>query len=126
MVLISWGCHAYSFAHCVKLVQEIISTFEYFKIVWILDNWIIFNQRFLMICLIICIFFFVYNFSKHSDSLSSVELSSMIMIFDSSPSVEQTYDKVLSTRNSSDLLLSVEQTRDIRICCVLVLSVLTW
>ena len=61
----------------------------------------------------------------HSYSLSSVEISSTIMIFDSSLSVKQACDNVFSTRNSFYLLPCVEQTRNIRICCLPVISVLT-
>ena len=125
IVFISWVCHARSFARCVKLVQEILSTFEYVKIDWLLDNWIIRNCRFLMICLIICIFFFVYALWKNSDSLSSVEISSTIMIFDLYSYVEHTCDKSFFTRNSFDLIFYVEQTCDIRVCFVPVIYFIT-
>ena len=62
IVFISWGCHALSFARCVKFVQNIPSTFKYVEMSWILKNWIICNRRFLVLCLIPWIFFFVYAF----------------------------------------------------------------
>ena len=62
IVFISWVWHECSFASCVKLVQNISTALEYVKIARILDNWIIRNQRFLMIFFIICIFLFVYTF----------------------------------------------------------------
>ena len=62
-------------------------------------------------------FFTLFIFSwTHSDSLSYVGLSSMMMAFDLSLSVEQICDKISSTRNSFDFLLSAEQTCVIRIC----------
>ena len=78
MVFISWSCHACSFVSCIELVQDILSTFKYVKISWLLDNWIIRNCRFLILCLIPCVFFSVYILWMHYDSLSSIELSSTI------------------------------------------------
>ena len=88
ILFISWVFHAGSFACCVKIVQEIISTLEYVKIAWLLDNWIIRNQRFLVICLIICIFFFFILLCTNYYSLSPIEISSRIRLSDSSSSVE--------------------------------------
>ena len=62
ILFISRVCHARSFARCVNPVQNILPTFEYVKIYWFLDNWIIRKYRFLMLCLNICIFFYVYVF----------------------------------------------------------------
>ena len=88
MVFISWSCHARSFVPRIKLVQDILSTFKYVKISRLLDNWIIRNCRFLIICLIPCVLFSVYVLLIHSDSLSSVELSSTMIPFEFSLSVE--------------------------------------
>ena len=51
----------------------------------------------------------------HSDSLSSVELSPKMVILDFSSSVEETRDKVVSTRKYFDLLSSIEQLYEIGI-----------
>ena len=62
IIFISRVFHARSYAHCVNIVQEILTTFEYVKISRLLDKCIIRNKRFIIICLVICIFFFVYAF----------------------------------------------------------------
>ena len=125
MVFISWSWHARLFVRLSKLAQEILYTSECVKIAHLIENWIIRNWRFLRICLILCVFFLFMFLLTHSDSLSSVELSSEMTNFDSSLYVEQICNTVLSTRNSFDLILSVEQTREIEICFVSFISVLT-
>ena len=63
---------------------------------------------------------------ENYDSLSSVKLFSKIILFYSSSSVEQTCNKYLTTRNSFDYFLHVEQMCEIGICCVPVISALIW
>ena len=60
----------------------------------------------------------------YSDSLSSVEHSSTMMTFFLPLSAEQLCEKVLSTRNSFNSLSTVEQTCEVGICFVALISVL--
>ena len=61
IVFISCGCYSRLFALCVKLVQYILPTFEYVKIDWLLENnLIIYNCRFLILCLFLCNFLIFY------------------------------------------------------------------
>ena len=116
IVFISWVCHSRLFALRVKLVQDILTTFEYDKIYWLLDKCIIRNQMFLMLCLIIC-FFSLFTLSwTHSNSFFSVELSSTITLFDSPSSIEHTCDKFSSTGKSFYLLSFVEQKCEVLMC----------
>ena len=125
IVFIYWGCHTRSFTHCVKLVQGIFSTFEYVKIACLLDNWIIRNRMFLMLFLIICIFFFVYDFvDAFWFTLICINFIND-NAFDLSSSVEQTWDKVFPTRKSFDFPISVEQAFRIGIYFAPVMFVLT-
>ena len=63
--------------------------------------------------------------SMLSDLLSSLELSSMIAVYDPLLSVEQTCDRVLSAMISFYLLSYESQTYEIEICCMTVIYVLT-
>ena len=125
IVFVSWSSHTRSFVPCATLVQDMFSTFEYVKIAHLIDYWIIRKWRFLIICLMLCVFFLVFVLWTHSDSLSSIKLSLTMMPFDSSSYVEQTCENVFSTRKSYDSLLSVEQSCKIRIWFVPFISILT-
>ena len=112
------------FVRRVKTVQDILFTFEYVKIAQLLDKYIICNWIFLILCLILCVFLIVYIFM---DAFWFAFFSTTFIdnnYSDSSSSVDQICDKVFSTRNSSDLLLPVEQTYEIIIYFVTVISVL--
>ena len=56
---VSWGCHARSFARGVNPVQNMFTTLKYVKKARPIDNCIMCNQSFFMLCFINCIFFFV-------------------------------------------------------------------
>ena len=117
IVLLFWGCHAHLFIRHIKSIQKLSLTFEYVKI----SRNIIFNWRFLILCLIRCVFFIITHSClgssvEHSltmmpfdsDLLSSVEHLSTIMPFDSSFSAEQLCDKVCQL---GTLLICSKRTR---------------
>ena len=115
ILFISWGYHVRSFAHCVKIVQEVLSTFEYDKQPGSLTTGSSVTKDFSYSASFFEYFPLFTILWMHSDSLSSVELSPKMVIFDFSLSVEETRDKVVSTRKYFDLLSSIEQLYEIGI-----------
>ena len=121
IVLFFLGGYARWLICYVKSVQNVPTISKYLKLArHFICNWVL-----LILCFILCVLLFVYIYGTHSDSSSSVEYFSTMMIFDSSLFVEQICDQVLSTKNSFNSLSSVEQMCKVRICFLPVISIIT-
>ena len=93
-----WGCHERLFTRVIKIIQEVFTALEWVKGARLIDDWIICNRRFLILCFINCIFFLFVLILLWTlyDSLYSVEILSTITLSDSILSAEYTWDKFLS------------------------------